>query len=49
MSELSKGYSEEGKIDKEQKLRAETNEKTQRPVATNKSVKSDRGTFKDKC
>lgn len=31
------------------KLRGETNEQTQRPVAKTESVKSDRGTFKSKC
>ena len=43
------GLTEKSSIDKKMKLRGETNEKSQRPVAKDKSIKSDRGTFKDKC
>jgi len=43
------GLIEKSPIDKNQKPRGETNEQSQRPVATDKSVKSDRGSFKDKC
>jgi len=49
MGNAEQGYTDEGKVDNKTPPRAETNEMTQRPVATDKSVKSDRGTFKDKC
>ena len=48
-SVYNKGYDEQGKIDNKIPPRAETSEATQRPVATNKTVKSDRGSFPDKC
>lgn len=44
-----KGLIERSKIDHKMPLRKETSEATQRPTAQTKSVKSDRGTFKDKC
>ncbi len=50
---VEKGYIEKSTIEggSARKLRKETDEKTQRPVSTTKSVKGDggRGTFKDKC
>lgn len=49
MSVNEKGLTEQTKFDEKAKLRQETDEKSQRPVAQTKSVKSDRGTFKDKC
>ena len=46
---MEKGYTDEGKIDNKATPRKETNEKSQRPTSEQKSVKSDRGSFKDKC
>jgi len=43
------GLTEKSPIDKEQKLRKETDLKSQRPEAKTESISSDRGTFKNKC
>jgi len=43
------GLTNRESIDNSAKLRGETSEKTQRPVAKSKSIKSDRGTFTSKC
>ncbi len=43
------GLTEQSSIDYKAKLRGETGEAGQRPTATDKSVKSDRGAFKNKC
>ena len=48
-SVYNKGYDEQGKIDNKMPPRAETSEATQRPVTTDKTVKSDRGSFPSKC
>jgi hypothetical protein len=42
------GLTEQSGFDAKAKLRGETNEKSQRPTATTKKVKTDRGTFTDK-
>jgi len=43
------GLTEKSPIDKESKLRKETDLKTQRPVAKTETIKADRGSFKNKC
>lgn len=43
-----KGLTEQQKFDAKKPLRGETGESTQRPTGETKSVKTDRGTFKDK-
>ena len=48
-SDVDAGLSERSSFDSNMKLRGETGEGTQRPTATTKTVKTDRGSFTDKC
>ena len=43
------GLTSRESIDNSAKLRKDTGEATQRPVGQDKSIKSDRGTFTNKC
>ena len=43
------GLIEKETFDHKEKLRADTGDKTQRPKATDKTIKDERGTFKNKC
>lgn len=48
-SSLENGLTSQEGFDHRAPPRRENNEKQQRPVATDKTVSSDRGSFKSKC
>lgn len=43
------GYTFKESVSNKTKLRGETGEKSQRPTGKTESLKTDRGTFKNKC